>query len=166
MLMYESNEYRANKNWPYAICAGCLVYRKTDSGIEVLLLKRNAGHSHNSVDGVTYNLPKGHVDFGETLEQTALRETEEEAGCKVKIQTYLGANYREFNHPKFKVDNKKTIHFFAAEWVSDTQSMDNEHDDREWVYLDKATDLLGGPNFKGEEVIATRLKQFLELSGS
>jgi len=37
------------------------------------------------LDGAKYYLPRGHVEKGETFEQTALREVEEETGVKAQI---------------------------------------------------------------------------------
>ncbi|MDQ5913195.1 MAG: hypothetical protein QG659_617, partial [Patescibacteria group bacterium] len=32
MKLYESGEYRASKDWPYAIAAGGIVYRTSGAG--------------------------------------------------------------------------------------------------------------------------------------
>jgi len=163
MLMYESNEYRASKNWPYAISAGCIVYRHSENGFEVLLLKRGTGHPANRMDGDQFNLPKGHVEFDETIVQTAARETAEEAGCEVKIVTYLGPKLWDITHPIHKVHVEKAVHYFAAEWQADLEEIDREHDEKVWVGLDEAIKLLGAPNPKGEDEVVKRLKKFLEL---
>lgn len=47
------------------------MYRKTDRGLEFLLIQDLKGR---------WSVPKGHVESGETLEQTALREIGEETG--------------------------------------------------------------------------------------
>ena len=77
-------EYRATKDWPYAISSGCVVYRYVGDELQVLLLKRAAGDfpelSDNDRD--TFHLPKGGVERRETLEQTALREITEETGLR------------------------------------------------------------------------------------
>ncbi len=162
--MYEGQEYRASKSWPYAISAGCVVYRQKNDEIEVLLLKRQSGHSYNHVPGDSYNLPKGHIDFGETPTQTAERETVEEAGCRVEIKTYLGSVERDFIHPFHKNRNIKTILFFAAKWVEDVDEIDQEHDVKVWVSVKEAMKLLAKPNPKGEDEIVKRLQKFLELT--
>lgn len=163
MNLYEDGEYRASKDWPYAISAGCIVYRRADTGTEVLLLKREPTHSHNVTDVTTYNLPKGHVGINETIAIAAERETNEEAGVGVLLQTYLGTKFWDTIHPVHKVNVQKTVHYFAALWKSDLQDMDTEHDDKVWVSLDEAIKLLGSPNPKGEDEIVQRLQAFLEL---
>ena len=51
--------------------AGGVVFRSTDKGVEFLLIEDLKGR---------WSVPKGHVESGETLEQTALREIGEETG--------------------------------------------------------------------------------------
>lgn len=164
MQLYDSNEYRASKDWPYAISAGCVVYREVDGQIQALLLKRTPDHSYNMTNKDTYNLPKGHVDLTERLDQAAQRETEEEAGCESEITTYLGAHIRSFLLPKYQVPNEKTTHYFAAVWKRDLDTIDSEHDEKVWVSIEKAKKLLGQPNPKGEDEFITRLEKFLELT--
>jgi 8-oxo-dGTP pyrophosphatase MutT (NUDIX family) len=164
-MQFYNDEYRASKDWPYAISAGTVVYRTSDSKLEILLLQRLAGDFPQLHDGHTdsYHLPKGHVQIGETLEQTALRETVEETGCEVVLRTYLGAklnNYKDHNG----ILQAKIVHYFAGEWQRDTGPQDNEHSGRLWVPASKAARLIGSSNPKREDEIVARLLEFLELS--
>ncbi len=67
--------------------AGGIVFRIIDGGLQILLLQDLKDR---------WSIPKGHVEAGETLEQTALREVTEETGLQeLKI-----------------VDKLDKIHFF------------------------------------------------------
>ncbi len=165
--MYESSEYRASKNWPYSISAGCVVYREQNKVLEVLLLVRDAsklswGRSGNQK--ISYHLPKGHVGRNETLEQAAIRETKEEAAVMGDITVYLGARTDAFTHPNTNINTQKTVHYFAMTYSEDLPKMDNEHTDKSWVNIDDAVRLLGAPNPKGEDEIVLRLKKLMELA--
>lgn len=165
MQLYNS-QYQATDSWPYAISAGCVVYRTKKNEVEVLLLKRNPGHA-NAPDSkdFTYMLPKGHVAIGEPIEAAAQRETEEEAGVKVVLQTYLGSQVHEFKHPRHLMKNRKTTHYFAGLWQNDMKPMDSEHDASEWMKLNEALEKLSQttPERKEYEIVK-RLEEFLELT--
>lgn len=163
MQHYEINEYRATKEWPYAISAGCVVYRMTKEKLEVLLLSRNPGHENDPLSKkVTYMLPKGHVAIGEPIEAAAQRETEEEAGVKVELTTYLGGYIHDFVHPKHTMRNIKTTHYFAAAYQVDLRVIDHEHDARVWLDIEDAIAKLKQTTpERGEFVMLERLKQFL-----
>ena len=67
-------------------CGGVVIFRG-----KVLVLYKNF---MNSRDG--WVLPKGTVEKGETYEQTAVREVNEEAGADVRIRAYIGStNYSD-----------------------------------------------------------------------
>lgn len=53
------------------------MFRRADRDLEVLLLKHRAGH---------WDFPKGHVEEGESEQETALREVLEESGLTVKLE--------------------------------------------------------------------------------
>ena len=163
MQLYDINEFRATKNWPYAVCAGCVIYRTTAQGVaEVLLLKREAENDRTVEDFITYHLPKGHNNVNETLMQTAVREALEETGSKVDIQTYLGALTKEYTYKNNFCS--RTFHYFAAKWQADVQAMDSEHDERLWAPINQAEKMLGAPNPKGEDELIRRFKTFMELT--
>ena len=61
----------------YEKSCGALVFRRASQGLEVLLLKHRAGH---------WDFPKGHVEAGESEQETALREVLEESGLTVKLE--------------------------------------------------------------------------------
>lgn len=52
---------------------------------KVLLTKRTGSHGSG-----TWSPSGGHIDFGESLEQTAIRETKEEVGVKIRNIKFLG----------------------------------------------------------------------------
>ena len=167
MKIYDSSEYRATVDWPYSISAGCIVYRLVDGVPEVMLLKREVGHSHNPQDIAIYSAPKGHNEFDETLIQTALRETEEESGSVATIETYLGSTLRSFYHPVYNVPIDKATHYFAGLWQKDTNQMDGEHDGKLWLTPEEAIRLLEETSTpRGEAEMVRRLLKFLELTNA
>ena len=62
--------------------AGGIVWRKAQTGVEVLLIHRP------SYDDWTF--PKGKTDPGESLQTTAVREIAEETGLRVRLGHPLG----------------------------------------------------------------------------
>ena len=91
---------------------------------KVLLLK---------VTGDTvYDLPGGHLHFGESIEQGLYRECFEETGLKIKKAKKIGETKR-----------KKTRHFFLVEeWLGDEIVLQLEEVEiYKWVDIDEAKSL-------------------------
>jgi predicted NUDIX family NTP pyrophosphohydrolase len=59
--------------------AGLLLYRHTDRGLEVLLIHASGVYNRKAPWGI----PKGEIDQGESAEDAARRETNEETGVAV-----------------------------------------------------------------------------------
>lgn len=65
-----------------------------------------------------WNIPVGHVDKGETLEEAAKREGEEETGYEIKVGEKVG----EYN----LTHNEGVMHIFKAEIIGGDVSFDKE----------------------------------------
>ena len=63
--------------------AGGVVYRESPRGPEYLIVRARR-------DPSVWVLPKGRIERGETCEQAAVREVEEEAGCHAAVIAPLG----------------------------------------------------------------------------
>jgi 8-oxo-dGTP diphosphatase len=85
-----------------------------------------------------YSFPKGKVDPGETLPETAVREIEEETGYRVTLDAPLGSI--EYQLPSGR---QKEVHYWAAE-VSQAEfervqfAPNEEVDEQKWMGLKKA----------------------------
>ncbi len=89
-----------------ATSAGAIILREIEGQLKIAL-------AHWRQGARLWVLPKGHVEAGETLEQTALREIHEETGlAHVQLLTYLGSFVRERN--KEGQTTRKTIHCYLA----------------------------------------------------
>ena len=86
----------------YEKSCGAVVFRKYNGNIELLLIKH--------VVGGHWSFPKGHVEAGETEEQTALREIKEETGIDVELIT----TFREVVSYSPKRDTTKDVIYFLG----------------------------------------------------
>ena len=86
----------------YEKSCGAVVFRKYHGYIELLLIKH--------VVGGHWSFPKGHVEPGETEEQTALREIKEETGIDVELNT----SFREVVSYSPKRDTTKDVIYFLG----------------------------------------------------
>jgi len=116
-----------------------VVLRASESGRELLL-----GRRRRDRDGVTWSLPKGTPDAGETLEQTALREVTEETGYLVRILVPVGPIEYVFVQRGVRIH--KTVHYFLMEAIGgDLADHDHEFDEVRWVALGDAESLMSFP---------------------
>lgn len=72
-------------------------------GKDVLVLRKFRGD---------WVLPKGRIEAGETLEETALREVGEESGVQCHIDQYIGFVRYNYNKPS-GVQVHKTVHYYT-----------------------------------------------------
>lgn len=89
--------------------AGGIVFQRDQEGIRFLVLKREDGK---------FFLPKGLVEKGETFEEVALREVEEETGLSrstLSIVTKLGTDSFFFYWKPDQVYYRKFVHYFLME---------------------------------------------------
>jgi 8-oxo-dGTP pyrophosphatase MutT (NUDIX family) len=86
---------------PAPTAAGCLVTRDGPHGPEVLLVHASRASFRKPLFGI----PKGLIEAGESLEDAARRETEEETGLRVVIRADLGT---------VRQKSGKIVHAFLA----------------------------------------------------
>jgi len=117
--------------------AGAVCWRRIDGRIHVLVIHRTA------YGDVT--IPKGKVDPGETLPQTAVREILEETGLDVALGVPLGMS--RYNMPNGR---EKIVHYWAAE-VTESALQRSQFKPNaevaalEWVTIKRARSYLSYP---------------------
>lgn len=112
------------------IAAGAVCWREVDGKIKVLLVHRD--------ERADVSLPKGKLDPGETLPQTAVREIEEETGLRVALGVPLGTIEYTLSGGREKI-----VHYWAAEVSEDalatsTFTPNSEIASLEWLSVGKA----------------------------
>ena len=116
-----------------ATSAGGVVVRPADSHLEVVLVHRRSSR--------LWALPKGTPDSGETLEETALRETREETGLEVEIDAPISSIHYFFVRGSTRFH--KTVHFFLMRPTGGSpDDHDAEFDEARWLPVDEALALL------------------------
>ncbi len=131
------------KNRPFSLncyyerSCGAVVFRKINNEIRYLLI-RNRRSSN-------WSFPKGHVENGETLEDTAIREVLEETGLRIKILPGFKCK------SEYSIQNRiqKTVQIFVAS-TEDTQTIiqQEEIEDYLWLTYEKAYQQLKFENDK------------------
>ncbi|CAL7946676.1 unnamed protein product [Xylocopa violacea] len=113
---------------------GFVIFRRVQKKIEYLLMQVSYGKHH-------WTPPKGHVDPGESDMETALRETEEEAG-------FLASDLKIFKDVKheltYTVNGKpKIVVYWLAELLNDEKPvrLSGEHQAFKWLSLEEACQL-------------------------
>jgi 8-oxo-dGTP pyrophosphatase MutT (NUDIX family) len=116
-----------------ATSAGGVVHRTVDDRTQVLLVHRRSPR--------LWALPKGTPDSGETIEETALRETREETGIEVAIERRLRSIRYFFVRGSTRFH--KTVHFFLMQPMGGAiEDHDAEFDEVRWTDLEEALAIL------------------------
>jgi 8-oxo-dGTP pyrophosphatase MutT (NUDIX family) len=133
-----------------ATSAGGVVHRTVDGVIQILLVHRRSP--------VLWALPKGTPDAGETLEETAIRETREETGVDVAIEASLGSIRYFFVRGTTRFH--KTVHFFLMRPIGGALELhDEEFDEVRWAPVEEGLALM---NHATERSVVERAVAMLE----
>ncbi len=120
------------------ISAGGLILRKAKNGWEILRIRDRSG---------VWTFPKGKIEEGETLEETAVREISEEVGLHTLrfLGTLTPLHYIYTRNGQ--VD--KTVHYFVFEYIGTEEPIGQKEEgiqEPTWVLLQDAHLDIGYPD--------------------
>ena len=133
-----------------AVSAGAILFRDTRGHREYLLLKSRPGD---------WEFPKGGVEGDEELQQTAIREVQEEAGVE---DFRLVDGFREDYSYVFEANGTtihKTVHLFIARSFEASAELSREHRDMQWRDYEQAINTI---TQDGPREIFERAHQYLD----
>lgn len=103
--------------------AGVLMYRRRGHAIEVLVGHPGGPYFARRQKGA-WTIPKGQIEPGESIEETAVRELYEETGAEAgEERSYLGS---------IKQRGGKRVHAFMVEGELDPEALDSQTFELEW----------------------------------
>ena len=130
---------KLNEQTKRLISAGGVVYRFHNGAREIVVCGRN--------DPKIWGLPKGTPDEGETRQQTAIREVQEETGLQVAIKVFIDSiDYRFVDRMNLRGCCKAVLFYLMAPTGGDMSLHDHEFGVVEWMAVDKAYRTLTYPN--------------------
>ena len=135
------------------VSAGGVAFRGTSDGIEVALIK-------TTKEG-RWQLPKGHIDPGETADQAAIREVREEAGIECEIISVIDSVDYWFvdRWGKEPIRTHKYVHFYLMKYVcGSTDDHDDEVTEARWFEMNTAIESL---SFPAERAIVSKASEML-----
>ncbi len=140
-----------------ATSAGGIVVRFEDGTPSLVV-----GARRRDRDILTWTLPKGTPNPGETREQTALREVGEETGLEVRITDVLDSIEYWFVQRGTRIH--KTVHYFLMEPVGgDLSRHDHEFDQVRWATFHEASALL---TFETERALVAKAAEVVDPAGA
>lgn len=148
---------------------GAIIYRKEDNRIYYLLL-----HYASSVRGRKgqWGFAKGHVEPGETEEQTAVREVAEETGITdLKIIPGFKQSEKYFFKKVYDLEGDarkkspwvfKLVIFFLGQTRTKEVKISDEHVDFLWLQVDEAIKRI---TFKNSKELLKKADEFIKKAG-
>ncbi len=134
--------------------AGGVVFKYLNSTLRICLIARR------NKDRIVWCLPKGHIEPKETLEETALREVQEETGLSGSILSPLGFITYQFFDISTKKKIFKKVHFFLVRYTDgNIKNHDDEVEEARWFPLSDAQRIL---EYKGEGDILKKAAKKIE----
>ena len=136
-----------------ATSAGGIVVRFEDGTPSLVV-----GARRRDRDILTWTLPKGTPNPGESREQTALREVAEETGLEVRITDILDSIEYWFVQRGTRIH--KTVHYFLMEPTGgDLSKHDHEFDQVRWATFHEASVLL---TFETERSLVAKAAEIVD----
>lgn len=146
LTQFQEQYFRTKYVCLYEKVCGAVLYTAGESGRRYLLIKNESGH---------IGFPKGHVEYGETEEQTALREIYEET----QLQVALAPGFREcYAYLSDGYVQKEAVYFLSEFEAGPIRIQESEILCYWLVSYEEAMSLL---NYEQDKVVLERAEQTL-----
>ncbi len=120
----------------YEKTCGSIVYKIKDNKKYYLLIKNDSGH---------IGFPKGHIEYGESEEETAVREVREETGLNIHINS---KTHQEYTYTTSEGIIKNCVYFYS-EFKEENITLQQEEISQSWLLpYNEAYDMLNYPQDK------------------
>ena len=137
------------------LSSGGVIFKRKDTSFEVVLISRRKGK--------IWCLPKGHIEEGESLKETAIREVRKETGLigevvdKVDDIIYWYSN-KDKKGELIKIF--KRVYFFLLKYIEgETKDHDCEAKYVQWFDIEKAKGIL---TYKTEQNVMEKAEKLLK----
>lgn len=135
---------------PREISAGAVIFRRTKSGPEFLILHYELGH---------WDFVKGNIEKGEDEKETVKREIEEETGI-ARVRFVDGFRETIKYLYKWKGQNIfKIVIFYLAETRQRKVRLSNEHTGHDWLPYQETLQRL---TFRNSKEVLKKANEFIE----
>lgn len=132
--------------------AGVVLFKEAGGKREYLILHYPGGH---------FDLPKGHIEQGESEKQAALRELEEETGIR---EVELLDDYRHMIEYQFRHAGnliQKDVVFFLGRTPKEKVVISHEHQDFMWMPFKQAHQKL---TFRNAKILLEKAEKHLNTA--
>ena len=137
------------------ISSGGVIFKRKDNSFEVALVSKKKGK--------IWCLPKGHIEEGESLKETAIREVKEETGLRGEIVNKVDDIIYWYSNKDKKgelVKIFKRVYFFLLKYVEgETKVHDHEVENVQWFDIKKARKIL---TYKTEQDVMKKAEKILK----
>ena len=120
-IEFQERYYTSKLYAKYEKTCGAVLYCDTDKGRRYFLIKNKSGH---------IGFPKGHIEYGESEKDTALREVYEECGLKVSLEEDFRA---EYTFTTLEDTIKTSVFFIGRFELSDAVTIQREEVIGDWL---------------------------------
>jgi 8-oxo-dGTP pyrophosphatase MutT (NUDIX family) len=139
------------------VSAGGVVYRRVRGDVDVLLAGRRRSDGE-----MVWSIPKGQVEAGESVRDTAVREVQEETGIRGEIEVELGEiryTYATYGGQTSRRRVAKQVHFFLMRCLGGRfADRDEEMDVVKWVSIESAEATM---TYENERVLLRRARALI-----
>ena len=135
------------------VSAGGVAFRRVDSQVQIAIVSVKPS--------LRWQLPKGIVDPGETMQVTAVREVLEEAGIETDLIDLIETVQYWYQRVQYgqRIRYHKYVHFFLLKYrTGDVANHDHEIAESRWVSFEEALEMLA---FKSERNVVEKARRMI-----